>query len=295
MTFPRSLRLFACFALLSPLLSLHATTSSPYDAIYVFGDSYCDVGNIYLATSGATPLSPPYSHGRFSNGPIWVEHVASAWGLPMTPSLAGGTDYAVGGAEVTTSVSEPQGASIPSVPEQVVEYLQAHGGKADPHALYILEGGGNDILNATGGSPAVLGLKIAAGLAGSELLLRQAGAKNFLIPDLLDVALLPAGQANASFASAASIATNQSLDKLLQLEELLQGINIFRLPVFALFQSIAADATHFGFTNITQPCLNPTTDAVCADPDHTLFWDEEHPTEFGHSFFAVLVVSRLSK
>lgn len=295
MTFPRSLRLFACVALLSPLLSLHATTSSPYDAIYVFGDSYCDVGNIYLATSGATPLSPPYYHGRFSNGPIWVEHVASAWGLPMTPSLAGGTDYAVGGAEVTTSVSEPQGASIPSVPEQVVEYLQAHGGKADPHALYILEGGGNDILNATGGSPAVLGLKIAAGLAGSELLLRQAGAKNFLIPDLLDVALLPAGQANASFASAASIATNQSLDKLLQLEELLQGINIFRLPVFALFQSIAADATHFGFTNITQPCLNPTTDAVCADPDHTLFWDEEHPTEFGHSFFAVLVVSRLSK
>jgi phospholipase/lecithinase/hemolysin len=293
MTFPRSLRLFTCFAFLSSLLSLHAVTTSPYDAIYVFGDSYCDVGNIYLATSGATPLSPPYYHGRFSNGPIWVEHVASAWGLPMTPSLAGGTDYAVGGAEVTTSISEPQG-TIPSVPDQVVEYLQAHGGKADPHALYILEGGGNDILNATGGSPAVLGLKIAAGLAGSELLLRQAGAKNFLIPDLLNVALLPAGQANASFASAASLATNQSLDKLLQLEELLQGINIYRLPVFALFQSIAADATHFGFTNITQPCLNPTTGAPCADPDHTLFWDEEHPTEFGHSFFAVLVVSRLS-
>jgi phospholipase/lecithinase/hemolysin len=294
MTFPRSLRLFAYFALLSPLLSLHATTNSPYDAIYVFGDSYCDVGNIYLATSGATPLSPPYYHGRFSNGPIWVEHVASAWGLPMTPSLAGGTDYAVGGAEVTTSISEPQG-TIPSVPEQVVEYLQAHGGKADPHALYILEGGGNDILNATGGSPAVLGLKIAAGLAGSELLLRQAGAKNFVIPDLLDVALLPAGQANAVFASAATIATNQSLDKLLQLEELLQGIYIYRLPVFSLFQSVAADATHFGFTNITQPCLNPTTNAVCADPDHTLFWDDAHPTEFGHAFFAVLLESRLSR
>jgi phospholipase/lecithinase/hemolysin len=294
MTFPRSLRLFVCFALLSPILSLHATTNPPYDAIYVFGDSYCDVGNIYLATSGATPLSPPYYQGRFSNGPIWVEHVASAWGLPMTPSLAGGTDYAVGGAEVTTSLSEPQG-TIPSVPEQVVEYLQAHGGRADPHALYILEGGGNDILNATGGSPAVLGLKIAAGLAGSELVLRQAGAKNFVIPDLLDVALLPAGQANVSFASAATIATNQSLDKLLQLEELLQGINIYRLAVFSLFQSVVADATHFGFTNITQPCLNPVTNAVCADPDHTLFWDEEHPTEFGHAFFAVLLESRLSR
>jgi phospholipase/lecithinase/hemolysin len=293
MTLPQSLRLFVFAALFTPLLSLHAATA-PYDAIYVFGDSYCDVGNIYLATKGAIPLSPPYYQGRFSNGPIWVEHVASAWGLPMKASLAGGTDYAVGGAEVTTSVNTAEG-TIPSVPEQVLEYLEAHGGHADPHALYILEGGGNDILDATGGSPAVLGLKIAAGLAGSELLLRQAGARNFVIPDLLDVALLPAGQANATFATAATLAVNKSLDDLLQFEELLQNIKIYRLNVFSLFQSVAADATHFGFTNITTPCLNPVTNAVCADPDHTLFWDVEHPTVFGHAFFAVLLESRLSQ
>ena len=292
MTFPQSLRLFAFAALLSPLLTLHAATTPPYDAIYVFGDSYCDVGNIYIATAHGTPLSPPYYAGRFSNGPIWVEHVASAWGLPMTPSLAGGTDYAVGGAEVTTSVSTAEG-TIPSVPEEVVEYLEAHGGKADPHALYILEGGGNDILNATGGSPSALGVKIATELAGSELLLRQAGARNFLIPDLLNVGLLPAAQLNAPFASAATNAVNNALDDLLKLEELLQNVNIYRLPVFSLFESIAADTTHFGFVNITTPCLSGTT--VCADPDHTLFWDAEHPTEFGHSFFAVLVVSRLSQ
>jgi phospholipase/lecithinase/hemolysin len=212
----------------------------------------------------------------------------------MTASLAGGTDYAVGGAEVTTSVSTPEG-TIPSVPEEVLGYLEAHGGKADPHALYILEGGGDDILNATGGSPAALGFKIAAGLAGSELLLRQAGARNFVIPDLLNVALLPAAQANASFAAAATNAVNTSLDNLLQLEQLLEGIKIYRLNVFSLFQSVAADATHFGFTNITTPCINPVTNAICADPDHTLFWDVEHPTEFGHSFFAVLVESRLSQ
>jgi phospholipase/lecithinase/hemolysin len=293
MTFRHSLRLFAFAALLTPLFGLQAAAAAPYDAIYVFGDSYCDVGNIFIATGGATPAAP-YYNGRFSNGPIWLDHVASAWGLPLGPSLAGGTDYAVGGAEVTTSVTEP-GGTIPSVPEQVLEYLEAHGGRADPHALYILEGGGNDILNASGGSPKVLGLKIAAGIAGSELLLRQAGARNFLIPDLVDIALLPAGQANASFATAASIAANAALDNLLQFEMLLQNIKIYRLPVFSLFNSIAADVFHFGFVNVTQPCLNPVTSAVCADPDHTLFWDAEHPTVFGHSFFAVLVVARLSK
>ena len=206
----------------------------------------------------------------------------------MLPSLSGGTDYAVGGAYVTQSISTPLG-TIPSVPEQVEEYLSQHGDHADRNALYIIEGGGNDILNASGGSPEELGLRIAEGIAGSELALRRAGAKNFLIPDLLDVGQLPAAQANTTFAAAATSAANRSLDTLLQLEQLLEGINIHRLDVFLLFRQIASDATHFGFTNITTPCHNPTTRAVCADPDHALFWDVQHPTEFGHAFFAVMV------
>jgi phospholipase/lecithinase/hemolysin len=264
-----------------------------YDAIYVFGDSYCDVGNIYAATHGAIPLSPPYFNGRFSNGPLWVEHVASAWGLPMLPSLLGGSDYAFGGAYVTSAQVTPEG-TIPSVPQQVALYLSQHGGKADPKALYVIEGGGNDILGATGGSAQALGGKIALGIAESELALRFAGARNFLIPNLLDVSLLPAGKANAAFDSAASVATNNSLNTLLQFEQLIEGIRINRLNIFSLFQDIAADATHFGFTDITDPCLNPVTLTICSDPVHTLFWDVEHPTVFGHAFFAVTVEAKLN-
>ena len=263
--------------------------SSPYDAIYVFGDSYCDVGNIYAATGGKIPLSPPYFNGRFSNGPIWVEHVASAWGLPMKASLLGGTDYAVGGAYVTSAQVTPQG-TIPSVPQQVELYLSQHGGHADPKALYVIEGGGNDILGASGGSSEDLGYQIALGIAGSELLLRRAGAESFLIPDLLDVGQLPAAKANASFASAATVATNKALDLFLGYEQFLERVRIHRLKVFQLFHDVAADATHFGFLDITNPCLNP---APCSDPDHTLFWDAEHPTEFGHAFFAVAVEASL--
>ena len=271
--------------------SIAARAAAPgYDAIYVFGDSYCDVGNIYAATSHAIPLSPPYFSGRFSNGPIWVEHVASAWGLPMTASLLGGTDYAFGGAYVTSDQTTALG-SIPSVPHQVELYLSQHGGHADPKALYVIEGGGNDILGASGGSAEDLGYQIALGIAESERLLRRAGAEKFLIPDLLDVGQLPAARANASFASAATVATNKALDRLLGHEELLERVRIHRLDVFSLFHDVAADSTHFGFTDITDPCLNP---APCSDPDHTLFWDAEHPTEFGHAFFAVTVEASLS-
>jgi phospholipase/lecithinase/hemolysin len=261
---------------LAPFAMQAATPS--YDAIYVFGDSYCDVGNVFIATKGAEP-GPYYYAGRFSNGPIWIEHVAGGLGLPMKPYLAGGTDYAFAGAWATA----PQGA-IPSVPEQVGLYLAGHGGNADPNALYVIEGGGNDILDATGGSPDALGLQIAISIAESELALRRAGAKHFVIPNLFDVGLIPAGQSNATFDHEAVVATNRYLNLLLGLEDWIEGVHILRLDVYSLLESLEKDPTHYGFTNITTPCLTTT---VCADPDHTFFWDVHHPTEFGFDLFAV--------
>jgi outer membrane lipase/esterase len=286
--------LFALIFLLSlQPLTAHATTPT-YDAIYVFGDSYCDVGNVYIATKGADP-SAPYYNGRFSNGPIWVEHVAGYMNLPMKPYLAGGTDYAFGGAEVTAPVTTAEG-TIPSVPQQVALYLSQHNGKADPSALYIIEGGGNDILNANAtGSPQSLAFQIALGIADSEYLLRAAGAKSFLIPNLFDVSLLPIGKANASFNHQASLATNTSVNTLLAVEQLLEGIRITRIDIFDLLQAVVTAPTHFGFVDITDPCLNPVTNTICADPDHTFLWDTFHPTEFGHAFFATITEAALSQ
>ncbi len=258
-----------------------------YDNLIVFGDSYCDVGNLFIATGGAEPAAPYYDM-RFSNGPLWVDHVAGFLGVPLTAYLAGGTDYAFGGAWVT----QPQSVTgVPSVPEQVEIYLSQHDGKADPNALYILEGGGNDILDTTTGTPEELGYQIALGIAESERLLRQAGARHFVIPDLFNVGLLPAAAGNVSFAAAASTATNQAEDELLGFEGFLQGVYILRLNVFSLLNAVETDPTHFGFTDVTDPCLTTT---VCADPDHTFFWDTHHPTEFGHAFFAVTLENALA-
>ncbi len=51
----RSLWLFTAIASLAFMSAAARAATSPYDAIYVFGDSYCDVGNIYTATKGAIP------------------------------------------------------------------------------------------------------------------------------------------------------------------------------------------------------------------------------------------------
>jgi phospholipase/lecithinase/hemolysin len=269
------------------LIAAQAATPT-YDRLIVFGDSYCDVGNLYTATGGAEPAAPYYDM-RFSNGPLWVDHVAGFLGVPLTASLLGGTDYAFGGAWVT----EPQSfTGVPSVPQQGELYLSQHSGKADPNALYILEGGGNDILDTTTGTPQELGYQIAVGIAGSELLLRRAGARHFVIPDLFNVGLLPAAAGRVSFAAAASEAANNAEDELLRFEELLEGVHIVRMNVFNLLNAVETDPTHFGFTDVTDPCLTTT---VCADPDHTFFWDTHHPTEFGHAFFAVTLENVLAQ
>jgi phospholipase/lecithinase/hemolysin len=271
------------------LATLTAQAATPnYDALVVFGDSYCDVGNLFALTGGAEPPAP-YYNGRFSNGPIWLDHVAGFLGVPLKAYALGGTDYAFGGAWVT----QPQSVTgVPSVPEQVGLYLLQHGGKADPNALYILEGGGNDILDTTSGSAEVLGSEIAEGIARSELLLRKAGARHFVIPDLFNVGLLPAAAGNVPFAKAASAAADKTLDELLALEDLFEGVHIIRMNVFSLFNAIETAPTHFGFTDVTNPCL---TTGVCADPDHTLFWDTHHPTVFGHAFFAVTLENVLAQ
>ncbi len=274
------------------LTSIAATAQEPqFSNLYVFGDSYCDVGNLYAP-------SPPYYQHRWSNGPLWVEHIAGFLGVPpLTPSSIGGTDYAWDGAAVT------EASFTPSIPQQVERYLADHGGKADPGALFILEGGTNDILQTSFTNPEELGYQIALGLANSEQRLRDAGARHILMTNLLDVGLLPIAATKSSLASAVASATNKWLDVLLSddrrreaihmsAEERREGIQILHFNLFALVHAVGKDPTHFGFTNLTDPCRVDTT--LCADPDHSFFFDDVHPSEFAQAYFAVAVETILA-
>src|SRR5580698_2181168 len=90
-------RMLICLVLVGGLPSL--VQAGSIDAIYAFGDSLTDVGNIYAATGGTTP-GAPYVNGQFTNGNVWVQDLATGLGVPsLKPSLLGGTDYAYGTAE----------------------------------------------------------------------------------------------------------------------------------------------------------------------------------------------------
>jgi outer membrane lipase/esterase len=255
--------------------------ASAYSQLVVFGDSLSDTGNINAFTGGV-PF-PPYATGRFSNGPVWVETLAAGLGLAANPSLLGGTNYAYGGAPTGLPVA----SSSPSLTDQVnLQYLPTLGlGGADPNALYIVWGGGNDVRAGNITSSVANLSAIITTLAG-------AGAVNFLVPNLPNVGLTPEAQAGgpAAVAAATFLSTtfNAQLAAALPGLQTSLGIDIRTVDVFGFLNGVIANPSAYGISNTTARCYSGITGVggpgtVCANPDEYLFWDGIHPTAAAHA------------
>ncbi|WP_243042004.1 autotransporter outer membrane beta-barrel domain-containing protein [Dyella sedimenti] len=116
--------------------------SAPFSNVIVFGDSLSDAGNISLASD---PTIQPPLEFTTNPGAVTVQNVAGHYGYSLTASLAGGSDYAWGGAGIFNN-SPGTPAAVPTITDQVNAYLA--GGKIDGKALYSIWGGANDIFYA---------------------------------------------------------------------------------------------------------------------------------------------------
>jgi phospholipase/lecithinase/hemolysin len=288
----RLLSLWLCVLLLAG--GAHAAL---FDQFVVFGDSLSDNGNAFIGTGGATPAPPLYTVGRFTDGPdtspagtpggIWHEVLAGLLAEPVaTPFLAGGTNFAVGGAKVL-----PGDPIIPSLAQQVGLALSATGGHADPNALYIIWGGANDLYGAvetpgeTAAGVAATETAMVNSLANDIGILSAAGARNFLWLNLPQLATTPRGAAaplnDALALASAQFRTDVAADTL-SLEQSL-GVRIADVDIYSLYQAILADPAAFGYTNVTSPAQG-----LPVDPDQYLFWDfPSHPTTTGHRLIAL--------
>lgn len=297
--------LVAALALLAFAGGQNTVAAAPVSGILVFGDSLADIGNAAIATGGAVPQSPPYAPGRFSNGPIWVDHLASHYGFNLLPSFAGGTDYAVGGA--TSGSNLPQ--DIPgtlSIAGQAQSYLTAHGGVADPNALYVVMGGANDLFAAVQ-TPAQTLAIINAGvsnLVGTAAGLIGSGAQHILVSGIPDVGLTPfvlgldaasgaAGQIVAGATLLSSTFNSALVEALQQLSQSVPSARIDLLDLFDLSETVADNPGPFGLTDVVDACFDGVD--VCANPDQYYFWDDVHPTAAGHQIIADAAIRAVSE
>jgi outer membrane lipase/esterase len=265
--------------------------ASSFTQIVSFGDSLSDTGNVYIGSGGALPGAGYaiyngygiYTNPQFASGPagLWVDQLAGRLGVSApAPFLAGGTDYAIG-----SSFTAGYNGVVPGMDTQVADYLTSVGGSASSTALYTFWGGANDIFN--GLNPVTAADNIAAEIAA----VASDGGKTFLwlnLPPLGDTPGLSstplAGPANT-----ASLAFDiEYAHDLATLDA--SGIDVIGINVEALFDSISANPSQFGLTDITDDCMATPG----CNPNTALYWDTEHPTTQADALIANLAAQQLS-
>ncbi len=290
---------------LGGLFSQPAPTASsglPFSAIYSFGDSLSDAGNLSTLTLHTLPAGP-YVDGHFTNGPVWVQDLAAQLGLPIPQaSLLGGTDFAYGGAETGSAPLHPQ-API-DLPSQLMQFTLSHPA-AIPHALYTVSVGSNDVLDATAAYSANPGGALAdvAQAVGNEVSFISAlaadGARDLVVLNVPDLGKTPQetgrGQGVAQIASYLSATYDAQLTASLASLTAADHLNLHLVDAYSLLDQAVANPSAFGLTNVTQPIwtgtynnpANGTASVTGAAQNSYLFFDNLHPTVTGHEFLAV--------
>jgi len=263
-----------------------AASARTFTQLIVFGDSLSDTGNLFAATGGAVPPSPPYDAGRFSNGPVWVEYLAAELGVVVQ-------DYALGGALTgRANLFDDPGipAEFPGMLDEVDMFLARNGGAADPHALYVVWAGANDFF----ASPAATTIAPAvANIVSAVRTLADRGARHIVVPTVPDLGLTPDGRASgfSTELTALSVAFNRALKTGLAR----RGLHVTVVDVYRLFHEIVSHPAEFGFADVTTACLDIDPFSLCPNPDAHLFWDAVHPTTRGHEILANRIHDRVQE
>ncbi len=256
------------------LLAADAVGQS-YSAVFAYGDSYSDNGNVYRVEG--IP-APPYWLGRASNGPVAVEKLAvrlgnvrlidQAWVGATTgvgDLIDGGTTIRLGRDHLpgmTTSLNSSRPLLTPAL-------LRS--------GLFVIWGGINDF---SGGLTTVIADRAVANLVTIAGTLQGYGARSILVAGMPDLGLLPYYfQQGPGVSTSASFISNYFNRKLAA--SLPAGVVFF--DTSALFRDMVAHPGSYGLTQVRQPCY---VHQVCANPDQYLFWDNFHPTAHVHDIVA---------
>lgn len=274
--------------------SAPARAAASFSDIYFFGDSLSDTGNILAGSGGTVPVAP-YFPGRFSDGPVWTEKMASLLGhaSDAQASLTGGKNFAFGGARTDTTGAFPNTGVLAQVGGM-------WNGVGDPNALYVVVAGGNDMRDArsavgSNGATRQAAAQTAINNLKSTLsMLDAGGAKFVMVANLPDLGHTPEAAFLGKVAES-SDATNKFNALMPSLMTFGQGIglNMTFLDLAGVSSIVRLDALSnggaiFGITNATLPCAPFGGAGSCST---SLFSDGLHPSARAHEIIGLYAAS----
>ncbi|MFO1328742.1 MAG: SGNH/GDSL hydrolase family protein [Rubrivivax sp.] len=257
-----------------------------FTAVYAFGDSLSDAGDLGLMPNRPAPRPPEalgYIGGRFSNGPVAAEVLAAQLGVPLASYAVGGAMTGTGNADVADTNSPEYSTGMR---KQVDQYLSNVGGNADAQGLYLVFGGSNDFLHLFETNPGAsdtdfndTAIRAIDNLVAAVTDLYRSGARSFLLPLLPDIGAAP-GVADASVSAAIAdvnvflaAAYQQLLDALAD-----PSVSFVVFDTFASQRSMSAS-----FANTATACMDLDNGIPCDDATGFFFLDDLHPTASVHA------------
>jgi phospholipase/lecithinase/hemolysin len=262
---------------------------SLFNELYIFGDSLSDDGNMFALTNGLFPPEPLYLNGRFTNGPIWTESLASRLGVGgdsvTTLAFGGATSSDVN----SLNLENPELPSLPGLQTQIDGFV-GQIPVANPNALYTLWAGANDYLNA-----GITDVSFTVNnLLSAVTDLADQGARNFMVMNLPDLGETPGvrsrGPQAQQLISQLSNAHNATLATAMANLEQDPNINIILVDVNSLVNDAIANPAQYGFTNVMDPAFRSPS----SDPNTFLYWDDVHPTTISHTIIADTAIKTLT-
>ena len=315
------------------VLPVTAAAQTPkFDALYVFGDSLADHGNIYRLTKTLNydPAAPPsdsphrtYFDGRFSNGYMGFEYLwqrlsqhapGSVHGLqPFLESPFGETaravSFAFGGTGTENVDQTPGGFWAPGLIGQVELFRLSLGTrKPSKNALFAITTGANDYRIDPYNEPMDPNA-VVANIADAIDTLYELGARNVMVLDLPDLGLLPGQSGDPASATWISALHNLLLDAALNdLQARRPELHLIRVKLAPLFQKamsklepVVPALAGLGFAG-AELCLfiGPS---LCPDVSPELFradlgyvfWDVVHPTTEAHGMLGEYLYEQLAE
>lgn len=257
--------------------SLHAQRPQPVDRIYVFGDSYSDIGEGYLD----------------GNGPTAVAYFADRLGTKLYPSTvtdpAGKSlDFAISGAQTGDGAGSHIGKFLLGygMRRQVDDFaalVQAKKIRFDPHrTLFYVAGGLNDRHLPTATT--------VDNIEGEIKTLYELGARRFR------VAVLPS--AIPGFSEVA-IRLNPSLERIpSEMSPQLAGAEILVSHWGLYFDEVLQNPGRYGITNTTDKCagreIRNEDTTPCAHPEAFYYYHSEHPSTATHRAVGEMLYSEFT-
>ncbi|KAH9452896.1 hypothetical protein PSHT_01224 [Puccinia striiformis] len=278
--------------------AIDLSESSQYTSVVVFGASYCDNGHARDSKYSSSLREPPYFQGRWSNGPVWVEHMAEVMGIPLY-------NYAYGGATANNAITN---SGVPDTRSQIQYYINdIESGKIQRghgRVLHLMWVGINSVHHIWHS-----GEGVQKAMQEAEEVKRQFSA---LLNDLtvnsqpseFHALTLPPLQIvpNDAWAGAGPTGGYGQVG----IKRLTEAYNLHLIGAIRSLNSASASVhdigrfwyrvsnapASFGFTHVKAPCLSYSQ--PCQAPAQYIYFDSLHPTTRMHTLIGDWVLSMLS-